>query len=63
MFSGVYWDHPARPSVFVYPSVYKILVSVKVLAWILTLSQRTNARKFSKRIENAVGKGEIARYK
>ena len=62
----------------VYPSEYKILVSVKALAGILTLSQTTNFTpfqiandnskfdengvNFSRRIENTVGKGEIACY-
>ena len=63
------------------PSVYKILVSVKVLIGLLTLSQRQildssklkeltdnnfkfneSDRKFSGRVENTAGKGEIARY-
>ena len=44
MFSGVYWNHSVCPSMC--PSVYKILVSVKVLAWVLNLSQTTNLRLF-----------------
>ena len=44
MFSWVYWNQPVCPSM--YPSVYKILVSVKALAGLLTLSQTTHFRLF-----------------
>ena len=40
MFLGVYWNQPVCPSVR--PSVYKIKVSVKVLAGVLNLFQTIN---------------------
>ena len=61
MLSGVCWNQPV--CLFMCLSAYNILVSVKALAGVLTLSQ-TSPGFYSlqyKSFENTVGKGEIAR--